>query len=71
MSDLLKVTERMVGVHPIHTEYPLLPGDVRTLDPDGTYRKHTGVGIWGFTLSPEQASTLTPIEGTIVMDGNL
>jgi hypothetical protein len=65
------VTERMVGVHPIHTEYPLLPGDVLTRTPDGTYCKHTGLGIQGFTLSPEQAAKLKPTEGTIVLGGSL
>jgi hypothetical protein len=68
---LLMVTEEMVGVHPIHMEYPLLPGDVLTLDPDGTYHKHTGLGIVGFTLSPEQVATLKPTEGTVVIGGCL
>lgn len=68
---LLRVTKRMVGVHPIHTEYPLLPGDVLTREPDGTYMKHTGIGITGFTLTSEQAARLDPVEGQIVMDGNL
>jgi hypothetical protein len=71
MNDLLRVTERMVGVHPIHTEYPLLPGDVLTLDKDGTYTKHTGLCVAGFTLSAEQSASLEPVEGTIVMDGHL
>jgi hypothetical protein len=68
---LLGVTERMVGVHSIHTDYPLLPGDVMRLDSDGTYTKLTGIAIFGFELSADQAATLTPVEGTIVMDGNL
>jgi hypothetical protein len=71
MNDLLLVTEKMVGVHPIHTDYPLLPGDVLTRDSDGTYVKHTGIGIFGFELTPEQEATLTPTHGQIVMDGNL
>jgi hypothetical protein len=71
VTGLLKVTEEMVGVHPIHPEYPLLPGDVLTLDPDGTYTKHTGLCVLGFTLSPEQVATLKPIEGTIAIGGCL
>ena len=67
MSDLLMVKTEMVGVHPIHTEYPLLPGDVLTLAEDGTYTKHTGLGICGFELTPEQAATLEPTTGRIVI----
>jgi hypothetical protein len=63
------VTEKLEGCHSIHTEYPLLPGDVLTRDEDGTYRKHTGVGIWGFELTPDQESTLKPVAGQIVMCG--
>lgn len=69
MSQLLQVTEELTEVHPIHTKYPLLPGDVLTRDEDGTYTKQTGLGIVGFTLTPEQAATLQPVEGRIVLGG--
>lgn len=68
---MLKVTQEMVGVHPLHTDYPLLPGDVLVRRPDGTFGKLTGLGIEGFTLTPEQAATLEPTEGTIVIGGGL
>jgi hypothetical protein len=63
MSDLLQVTISMVGVHPAEhlRDYPLLPGDVLTLAEDGTYTKHTGLCVVGFTLSDEQAATLQPV----------
>lgn len=70
-SGLLKVTQKMVGVHPIHQDYPLLPGDVLMRRPDGTYGKLTGLGIEGFTLTAEQAAALEPTEGTIVIGGSL
>lgn len=66
MTQMLKVTQEMVGVHRLHTDYPLLPGDVLVQRDDGTYGKVTGLGIEGFTLTAEQAATLAPIdEGSI------
>jgi hypothetical protein len=69
--ELLQVKERLVGVHAIHVDYPLLPGDVLTRSEDGTFVKHTGLCIAGFTLSAEQAARLVPVEGEIVLEGSL
>lgn len=70
-SRLLQVTQEMIGVHPMHPDYPLLPGDVLMRRPDGTYGKLTGLGIEGFTLTDEQQATLEPTEGEIVFGGGL
>lgn len=69
MSDLLMVMEEIHGAHPRHKKYPLIPGDVLTLDADGTYMKHTGLAIYGFRLTPEQVDALKPVDGQIVMCG--
>lgn len=66
---LLRVTEGIEGCHPQHPNYPLLPGDVLTLERDGTYMKHTGLGMFGFVLTAEQAARLEPVEGHIVIGG--
>lgn len=40
------------GVHPLHPEYPLLPGDVLNRRDNGTWGKFgPGLGIEGFVLS--------------------
>jgi hypothetical protein len=65
------VTEELEGHHPIHKDYPLLPGDVLVPREDGTYGKLTGLGIEGFRLTAEQAKTLVPTDGTIVMEVSL
>lgn len=67
MNQLLMVKQEMVGVHPLHPTYPLLPGDVLTLHSDGTYTKHTGLGICGFELTARQVAALEPVEGEIVL----
>lgn len=64
---LLRVPYQINGAHPLHPNYPLLPGDVLTRDPDGTYTKHTGIGMFGFVLSPEDVTALEPVGGQIVM----
>jgi len=65
---LLRVTEQIDGAHPLHTNYPLLPGDALTRNPDGTYTKQApGIGVFGFVLTPEQQLTLEPTEGRIVI----
>ena len=69
MSGLLKVTTEIRGAHPKHTDYPLLPGDVLTRSADGTYTKQTGLCVFGFRLTDEQAATLKPVEGRIVLEG--
>lgn len=68
---LLMVTEPIRGAHPLHPDYPLYPGDVLTKAPDGRYQKHTGLGMWGFVLTPDQELTLKQVEGQIVMDGGI
>ena len=61
ISDCFRVSVEMIGVHPIYTDYPLMVDDVLCQDEDGTWSKQTGLGIFGFTLSPEQEATLEPI----------
>lgn len=66
MNGWFKVTQEINGAHPLHTDYPLLPGDVLTkvtsqdAEPEllGTWTKHTGICIVGFQLTPEQEATL-------------
>jgi hypothetical protein len=69
VSQMLKVTQEITGAHRLHPTYPLLPGDVLIQREDGTYGKLTGLGIEGFMLTPEQAATLEPTEGAIVIGG--
>lgn len=58
-----EVTEQLDGCHDIHTDYPLLPGDILVEDEDGSFAKTApGLGIFGFILSSEQKSTLKELE---------
>ena len=64
---MLEVTERIDGAHRLHTDYPLLPGDLLAKQDDGTFYKHSpGLGIFGFALTPEQEQTLRPTTRDIV-----
>ena len=55
------VTEAIIGAHPKHPQYPLLPGDLLIKRADGTFGKFgPGLGIEGFVLSEEQQVTLKP-----------
>jgi hypothetical protein len=65
------VTEEMVGVHPKHPDYPLLPGDVLTQDANGTWQKHTGLGMFGFVLSEAQTATLQPRVNAVLGVGGM
>ena len=57
----LLVTEQIEGAHPLHTEYPLLPGDLLFEREDGEFDKFgPGLGIEGFVLTDEQRATLKP-----------
>jgi hypothetical protein len=59
----LRVTVQIDGAHPMHTTYPLLPGDVLNKRLDGTFGKFgPGLGIEGFCLTPEQEASLEPVE---------
>lgn len=55
----LMVTEEIAGAHPHHPNYPLLPEDIVSLEPDGTWMKHApGLAVSGFVLKPEQVQKL-------------
>lgn len=55
----LRVTEQIDGAHPLHTTYPLLPGDLLVKRGDGTFYKFgPGLGIEGFVLTTEQEAAL-------------
>lgn len=55
----LMVTEEIVGAHPLHVNYPLLPEDIVSREVDGTWMKHApGMAVGGFVLSPEQVQSL-------------
>lgn len=68
---LMVVEDEIVGCHPMHPKYPLLRGDCLTKHEDGTFTKHTGLGMMGFTLTPEQESALVPTAGEIRMGAAL
>ena len=55
---VMMVTEEMVGRHPRHVDYPLLPGDSIQLYTDGTWAKVSpGMLVGGFELSEEDVQT--------------
>jgi hypothetical protein len=65
-----EVTVEMNGCHALHTDYPLLPGDLLKPRPDGTFYKFgPGLGIEGFVLTEEQKATLQPALKTFGMGG--
>lgn len=62
-SRLVTVKEIITGVHNIHTEYPLIPGDGLIKRDDGTYAKlFIGVQIEGFNLTDDQIIPFTEWE---------
>jgi hypothetical protein len=53
------LVERLVA-HPLHPQYPLLPGDVIVQDPDGSWTKHApGLAMAGLELSDVWVATCT------------
>jgi hypothetical protein len=59
MKHQYRVTVELAGKHPIHTNYPLLPGDILTKHPVDGWTKHApGLAIWGFELTDEDVKTL-------------
>lgn len=55
----LRATQSLEGKHPIHADYPLLPGDILTRSSDGTFAKHApGIGVFGFVLTEQDIATL-------------
>lgn len=70
--DALVVTEEFQHCHPMHTHYPLLPGDLLVPQEDGTFYKHgPGLGIVGFILSQEQQASLQPCKDTVFGIGGM
>lgn len=60
---MLVVQEQIDSAHPLHTDYPLLPGDWLVKQEDGTFYKFApGIGIIGFVLTAEQEAGLKPNE---------
>lgn len=58
-AEIYQVTVRLDGCHSLHTDYPLLQGDILLPEPGGTFYKHApGLGICGFVLTDEQRATL-------------
>lgn len=61
--EIYEVTVRLEGCHRLHTDYPLLPGDILFPEPGGSFYKHApGLGITGFELSEEQRATLKALD---------
>lgn len=60
--DGLRVTKRIDGAHPLHADYPLLPGDLLVRDADGTFTKEApGLAVIGFMLREEDVVALEPV----------
>lgn len=57
---LHRVTVRLDGCHPLHEDYPLLPGDILAHDNDdaGWVKVAPGLGIFGFVLTEDDVATL-------------
>ena len=59
MSDQFRVVVELNGKHPLHPDYPLLPGDLLVNDPrDGWTKVAPGLGIFGFILTEDDVATL-------------
>jgi len=59
-----EVAEQIDNAHPLHTNYPLLPGDllVRVKGRTRTFAKEApGIAVIGFVLTREQVSSLRPV----------
>ena len=68
MRRMHEVTERLVAKNPFHPYYPLLPGDLLSRNPDGTWTKECpGLTISGFHLTDNEIATL--VEGTFFVAG--
>lgn len=62
MNEGYQVTERIEGAHP-YFDYPLLPGDLLTVEEGDTFMKEApGLAVGGFTLTPEQVATLRKVD---------
>lgn len=64
---LHRVTVRLDGCHPLHEDYPLLPGDILARSDDegddqGWAKVAPGLGIFGFVLTEEDEATLEPAD---------
>lgn len=60
-----RVTTTIEGAHPTIKDYPLLPGDLLTREPGGTWMKEApGLAVGGFELSKEQEAALEPVTFT-------
>lgn len=57
-----RVTETLEGRHPLHTDYPLLPGDILTRSGSTWTKQAPGLGIFGFNLSDEDEAGLEPAD---------
>lgn len=58
--DSMTPKKKLVGVHPKHPEYPLLPGDSLYKRADGTWGKiGPGLGIEGFVLNEDDLEPWT------------
>lgn len=58
---MYEVTEPIEDAHPLHSKYPLLPGDLLTRDENDTWMKECpGIAVYGFVLTDEQVSKLRP-----------
>jgi hypothetical protein len=66
-----RVTVKLRGKHPTHTDYPLLPGDILTRDHKGFMKHAPGLAIGGFILGEDDFATLEPADEArwVIADG--
>jgi hypothetical protein len=59
-----RVTQELNGKHPIHTDYPLLPGDLLVMGRSvhEWTKVAPGLGVFGFKLTAEDIQTLEPAD---------